>query len=417
MTLSQRSDAAADLSSLLFSPSFAENPYAAYARMRAGPPICPSPFGGWFVTRYEDVRAGLRDHRLRSVDLIAGVKRKHAALLESKSATAGATLEDLVWNVSSWLAFLEGPDHARLKSTITGNLKKKHVEALRPYIRQYTVELLRKALSQPRVDFVHDFAHKFPGHVIARLLGLPTQDVARFERWMKAVLPVFNPLLPISAYREANTASVEVLAYMRSHIAERRGNPREDLLSELLGMPDGDAGFSDEEAASTCLSLFSAGVETSSAVLGTGLLALLRNPEQKALLLGDLALIPAAVEELLRYEPPIQFTSRIATESFDWHGVRIAAGQTLHLHIAAANHDPSKFPRADALDIRRDPNLHLTFGGGHHFCVGAPLARVMAQIALEVLFTTVPRVRLSGEQPAFARNPIFRELTSLPLSF
>jgi len=416
MTLPQRSDEAAELSGRLLSSSFAENPYPTYARMREGPPVRPNPLGGWLVTRYEDVRAGLRDHRLRSVDLIAGVKLKHAALLKSKHPPGCAALQDLLWNVSSWLAFLEGPEHARLKSTITGNLKKTHVEALRPYIREYTVELLRKALLKPRVDFVRDFAHKFPGHIIARLLGLPSQDVIRFEGWMKAVLPVFNPLLPISAYREANTASVEVLGYMRSHIAERRRNPREDLLSELLEMRDGHAGFSDEEAASTCLSLFSAGVETSSAVLGTGLLALLRNPDQKALLIRDLTLVPSAVEELLRYEPPIQFTSRIAAESFEWHGVRIEAGQTVHLHIAAANHDPLKFPAADSLDIRRNPNMHLTFGGGHHFCVGAPLARVMAQIALEVLFTTVPQVKLAAE-PAFAPNPIFRELTTLPLSF
>ena len=407
----QQSSVAADLRNHFYSDAFAQDPYPTYAQMRAGPRVCASPLGAWFVTRYEDVRAGLRDHRLRSVDLGAGVRARQAAI------DGGSPLRDLQWNVGNWMAFLEPPEHSRLKSAVTGNLKKSHVEALRPYIREYTSELLQTALATRRMDFVHDFAHKLPAHVIARLLGVPRTDVQLFEKWTRTVVQVFNPLLPDSVCMQADEASAQVLAYMQQSISECRHAPRDDFLSSLVNSHGGAASLSDQEVAATCISLFTAGVETSTSLLGTGLLDLLRNPAQQELLLDDPSVIPTAVEELLRYAPSVQLTNRIARQDFEWHGRRIRAGQMIYLYIAAANRDPEKFADPDILDLRRAPNPHLTFGAGHHFCLGAPLARVMAQTAFEVLFATLPKLRLSGEPVKFAPNPVVREIVSLPVEY
>lgn len=399
------------------SPEFVANPYPIYATLRDHDPVHRSFFGAWIVTRYDDVRGAYRDRRLRSPDIPAKVRGKIDALEQWSAHAPDSGLHDLLANIDHWLAFLEPPDHTRMRGSVSESLKKPNMEALRPSIHTVVAELLDEIRPRKQVDLIEDFARILPSRVIARLIGMPENEVDQFNRWAIGISSVLEPLLPLSAYREMNAVSKQFREYLIDLTARRRLRPSDDLISAMIQERDGYPPLSNDEVAATCIHLFAAGVDTSTNLLGNGVLALLNNPEQKRRVANDPSLVPGAVEELLRYDPSLQLSSRHAVEDFEWHGKQIKAGDVVYLAIGSANRDPAKFVQPDVLDVTRDPNPHLTFGSGHHFCVGAPLARVEAQVALQLLLERLPNLRLADRSPSFTGNPVLRQLATVPLVF
>jgi cytochrome P450 len=255
--------------------------------------------------------------------------------------------------------------------------------------------------------------------VIGALLGVPTADRTSFRDWSAALadgLAAASFPRP-DAVARGNGAAEEMTTYFRGLLARRRAEPREDLLSHLLAARDGADRLSEDELLSTSLLLFFAGHETTVNLIGNGLLALLRHPDQLAAVRGEPHLISNAVEELLRFDSPVQRTFRVADEEVDIGGVHIGAGERVAALIGAANHDPRRFTRPDRLDVRRpDARQHLSFGGGIHYCIGAPLARLEAEIAVASLLRRYSRLHLVEDAPAWRPNLIFRGLERLPLS-
>jgi cytochrome P450 len=295
----------------------------------------------------------------------------------------------------------------------------KTVEELAPFIRAFVDKALDTALARGRMDVMADLAFPQPATVIAELLGVPPEDRDRVKHWSdEAGVALGNP--PSNLWSEVLRKSVEgvraLQAYFRDIIARRRVEPRDDLISGLLKAQEEGDRLSDRELLANCLLLLIAGHETTTNLIGNGTYALLRHPDQMKRLRDDLSLIPTAVEELLRYDSPVQFTNRILTADMELGGKVLRAGQMVLLLLAAANRDPEQFPDPDKLDVGRQNNKHVAFGLGSHFCLGAPLARLEGRLVLEALLRRAPNLRLDGPAPRYRQNFNLRGLESLHVS-
>jgi pimeloyl-[acyl-carrier protein] synthase len=307
---------------------------------------------------------------------------------------------------------VDPPDHTRLRAIMHSAFSPRRIEGLRPAITQMATDLL-DAAGEGEIDVIRDLAYPLPALVIAALLGAPQEDRERFKAWSTDVAADFGMAWSRPAPKaQAQQGVVALLDYMARLVACRRGHPSDDLLQALLRASDEDGRVSEEEVVANAAFLLFAGHETTTNLIGNGLLALLRHPAQLARLRHDPTLIPSAVEELLRYDASVQFTTRVTLEAIELHGRHVAAGSRLKLCLGAANRDPVQFPVPDHLDIARRPNRHLSFSHGIHFCLGAALARLEAGIALAALLDRYPRLDLAAE-PAWRDNPDFRGLETL----
>jgi cytochrome P450 len=291
------------------------------------------------------------------------------------------------------------------------------VKDLEPRIAQVSQELVERIRVRGEADFIADFALPLPVIVIAELLGVPAADHDRFGVWSNRVMASGDAVVGTEeSLQQGMEAMVALAGYLAELIRQRRQQPREDLISALVTARDAGDRLSEEELLGTCVLLLIAGHETTVNLLGNGLLTLLRHPEQLALLKEHPESIPSAVEEMLRYESPIQrATPRFAAQPFELAGQRIEQGQQVSAVIGAANRDPAHFPDPDRFDITRNPNRHLSFGHGIHFCLGAPLARVEARIAFGQILESLPDIRLATEQPEWRPATWFRGLKRLPV--
>ena len=270
------------------------------------------------------------------------------------------------------------------------------------------------------MDLIEDLAYPLPVIVIAEMLGVPPEERDTFKRWSDDLVanmgpPGMNPDQDLM--KRAQTSSNEMADYFRERIAERRKAPREDLLSALIAAEERGEVLSEDEVLATCVLLLAAGNETTTNLIGNGMLALLRHPEQFQKLRDDASLTDTAVEEFLRYDGPVQATARVANEDVDIGGQKVEEGQMAMCVIAAANRDPAQFDDPETLDIARTENKHIAFGFGIHFCLGAPLARLEGQAAIAALMQRMPNLRLENDEPAWNGNFILRGLRSLPVSF
>lgn len=389
----------------LTSPTFWMNPYPVYRQLQEQEPAyrAPSamPGGGmWLITRYADVAALFREARY-SNDM-------------SRIIPA-----DQLSEFSKTLIFRDPPDHTRLRSLVGQAFTPRRVRDLEPRIAAIVDELLARARLHGTMDFVADFAAALPSSVIAELLGVPNEERAQFQTWSHAIASGADNhrATPESrqAYRDAGAA---LARYFRGLLAERRRQPQDDLTTALLQARDVQDQLSEDELLQTCSLLLLAGYETTVRLLGNGLLTLLRHPDQFALLRQRPALLPQAIEEMLRYESPVQQAIlRITTEPVEVAGRQFEAGQMLSAVIGAANRDPAQFPNPDQFDITREPNRHLAFGFGIHFCLGAPLARAEARIAFARLFEQMPALRLANPEADWEPNTRVRGLRSLAITF
>jgi cytochrome P450 len=390
------------------SPRLRQDPYRTYRKLRTKDPVHRSRlFQGWILTRHADVQMVLRDPRFSAVR-----SNGNAA----QQITLDETSHFYRWFSTSLLS-IDPPDHTRLRTLVNKAFTPRAVEAMRPRIEQLVAELLDAVEARGEMDVIRDLAYPLPVIVIAEMLGVPPEDRERFKGWSDDQAEGLDPLLSPEQMRRADTAALEIGGYFREIIAERRKAPREDLISALIAVHEQGDALSEDEMLATSVLLLAAGNETTTNLIGNGLLALLRNPEQLRRLRDDPELIESAVEELLRYDSPVQMTDRIAMEDVVIGGKQIRKGEDVAVLLGAANHDPELVPNPDRLDIGRTGVRHVSFGYGVHFCLGAPLARVEGAVALEALIRRMRGLRLATRKPEWRPTITLRGLKSLPVTF
>lgn len=404
------SDAANDPFGLL-DPHVRIDPYPTLARLRSEAPVYYSEgLGCWLITRHDDVSTCFRDARL-SANRSAG----YAAKLPPETR---AMLAPLIGNLGRWALLIDPPDHTRLRGLISKAFTPKAIEQLRPRISELADELLDRVGRAEEFDLIGDYAYPLPVIVIGEMLGLPREDADRLKHWSDA----FGAFLGASAMSpaivgDALRAVVDLEAYFRERMAERRKAPGDDLLSALLQAHEQDDRLSEQELLSTCTMLLFGGHETTTNLIGNGVLALLQHPAQLQRLRSDSERYATSmVEELLRFDGPVLRMGRVALEPIELRGQTIKAGDRVFMMLAAANRDPEQFVDPDVLDIARVDNRHLTFGLGPHYCIGASLGRLEARIAIPRLFQRFPGLRLPAIfRPHWLDNLTVRGLEELPL--
>jgi cytochrome P450 len=291
------------------------------------------------------------------------------------------------------------------------------VAQMRDQIQALTDGLLDRVQAAGQADIIADLAYPLPVNVIAEMLGIPARDHEQFRGWSDDLARSLDLTDDPEVYNRASRSAVALTDYLREIIANRRRQPQNDLLSALIAAEEDGGRLTEDELYATCALLLIAGYETTINLIGNGLFALLRHPDQLQRLRQNPELIRSAVEELLRYDSPVQMTSRIALTDIELHGRTIRAGQEVAFLLGAANYDTQRFTEPYQLDLSRDPNPHLSFGSGIHYCLGAPLARLEGQIALSTLLRRLPNLALATETPEYRDNYVLRGLLSLPVTF
>ena len=398
-----------------FDPQWASDPFPLYADLRRRAPIHRNDLGFWVVARHADCLAVLRDRRASSDSLNVAVDRMPEGLrtpVGEDDPVAAAMIE-----MRPFL-FRDPPDHTRLRGLVSKAFTPKVVESLRTRTQQVVDELLDAALEADRVDLVEAFAYPLPVRVICDLLGVPAADQDRFKEWSDALARGLDPdfLLTQEVIDARGEAVLQFSQYFFELLADRRRAPGEDLLSRLVQAEDGGTVLSEAELLSTCILLLVAGHETTVNLISGGTLALLRHPDQMERFRTDPGVHRSGVEEMLRYVSPVQLTGRALIEDCEFGGVEFAAGDFAMLLIASGNHDPEQFEDPERFDVTRTPNNHLGFGFGIHHCLGAPLARMEAQVALGSLVRRAPGLALTVEDVTYKTNVVLRGMESLPVS-
>jgi cytochrome P450 len=396
----------------LLSNEMHRSPYAIYARLRDEAPVhFAEAFDAFCVTRYVDVAAAFRDPRL-----MANRGGKFGVGLSDEQR---AKLAPIARNLSGWALFMDPPDHTRVRGLIMKAFTPRVIERLRGGITQLATLLVDDAAANAKddtIDVVRDLAAPLPVIVIGDLLGLPREDRHKLKEWSDALasfLGVGRPTMEIAA--RAATGMVEMEAYFRDALDARRRAPGEDLLSMLVAAEEGGAFLGEQEILSTCAMLLFGGHETTTNLIANGLHALLSHPGELELLRAKPDAIPNAIEELLRFESPVQRMGRVAKTDLDIAGVRIPEGSRVHIFMGAAHRDPNEFAEPDRLDVMRRDVRHLAFGLGPHFCVGAALGRMEAHAAFSELLRRFPRMERAYEEPSWTDNVTIRGLSTLPV--
>ncbi len=392
------------------------DPVAFFARLREQGPLLrlTAPFGmgeSWMVTNYDDTVAVLKDPRfIKDAQKILPPQAGQDAAGESASAIE----RFLTWRRD--MLTVDPPDHTRLRGLASKAFTPRMIEQLRPRIQQIANELLDAMQAQGQMDLIADFAFPLPITVISELLGIPIADRQQFRIWSQTLVTV--PLEPESAAK--NEILETFVQYIKTFLADKRAHQGLDLTSSMVQAEERGDTLSEAELISTVFLLIIAGHETTVNLIGNGVLALLEHPDQMNLLLADLSLLPAAIEELLRYTAPVSMSSpRWASEDIPMHGEVIRKGEMVFVSLVGADTDPQQFSDPEVLDILRQENQHVAFGKGIHFCLGAPLARLEGQIAIGTLLQRLPNLRLASqpEQLTWTQTPILRGLVSLPVTF
>jgi pimeloyl-[acyl-carrier protein] synthase len=356
--------------------------------------------GMWLFTRYEDAGAVLKEVRIAK-DVSRLLPPEELTLLDQS------------------MLFRDAPDHARLRALSNQAFSPARVRNLEPRILEIVDGLLARVRSKGAMDFIADFALPLPIMVIAELLGVPQEDRDKFRAWSSLIARGVDMVRASEEdVRNQREATIALMGCFTDLMRQRRLQPREDIISGLLEAHDQGDRLSEAELLGTCILLLIAGHETTIHLLGNGLYTLLRHPDQLALLKQRPELIASTVEEILRFEGPAQrATFRFARETFVFQGATITQGQQVSAVLGAANRDPAQFPDADRFDIMRDPNRHLGFGVGMHFCLGASLARAEARIGFTRLLEALPNLRMMSDTPDWQPSTFFRGLKTLPVTF
>ncbi len=354
------------------------NPHPTYHRMRQDDPAYRifDPLHhkyAWYFTRYEDCVALLKDKRL--------LKSPKAA----DPSSAEPNPDD--YGIDSLMLYQDPPDHTRLRSLVHQAFTKKAIDQLAEKIEAHAKQLLDEMEGMRKVDLIESYCFPLPMLTISEMLGMPKKDLKRFRTWTQAIIKMNTTM-------SRDAAAAEFLEYCQHIIAERRKSPSDDILSGLILANDDGNTLSNQELTSMILMLLAAGHETVINLIGNGMLLLMEHPDQMAKLKANPDLIDTAVEEIMRYNGPVDCTStRVAPEDMELNGVKISKGELVFGLVLAANRDPEIFEDPDRFDITRDPNPHISFGGGIHYCIGAPLGRLEGSIAIHRLIERFPNIR------------------------
>ena len=393
-----------------FAPGIDADPYPAYRALRESDPIHYSPLlDAWVLTRYDDIAFVLSDPRFSANRRQARNRFAQMAELQQLEERFGP------FGRAPTMLTSDPPQHTRLRRLVSKAFTARAVEDLRPRIAAIVDSLLGAVRESDRFDIVTDLAYPLPVIVIAEMLGVPPEDRSQFKRWSDDVVATLGgPFAGPEVIQRGAEAVQQLAEYLREIIAQRRRQPRPDLISGLIAAEEQGQVLSEDEILATGMLLLIAGNETTTNLIANGMLALFRHPDELQRLRRNPTLIRPGVEELLRYAGPVQGTARVATADVSIGGRTVSAGQLVFVLIAAANRDPAKFPNPEDLDITRHPNEHLAVGDGIHFCLGAPLARAEAQTAIGALVQRFPHLQLDG-QPQWGGTFIIRGVKSLPV--
>jgi cytochrome P450 len=393
------------------STEFRANPHLPYRQLREEDPVHWSPFlGFWVLTRYADCVPVLRDAKRFSAD------PRDLAIYDMMIQGIGEG-RPLMQMERKWMLLLNPPDHTRLRTLVTKAFTPRVVENLRPRIQEIVDDLLDKVQHAGRMDVIADLSYPLPVIVIAGMLGVPVEDRDKFKAWTTDLSRTLDPIISPEVLDAGDAAAAAFTDYFKALVSKRRKDPQEDLLSALIAAEEQGDRLTEEELIATAVLLLGAGHETTMNLIGNGLLALFRHPEQLEKLKADPSLIQGAVEECLRFDGPVQMTARTALEDLELGGKTITKGQQAVIVLAAANRDPAQFVDPDAFDITRKDNAHIAFSHGIHYCLGAPLARAEAQIALNALLSRLPKLKLATEELEWRETVTLRGLKALPVMF
>jgi cytochrome P450 len=386
-------------------PAFREHPHQVLEQLRADEPVHRDrKFDRVVLTRFEDVRAVTADRSL-AVD---PMRARPGAF---SRVVLGIDREE---NFERSMLHSDDPDHKRLRGLVSQAFNQRSIDAFRPRITEIAEGLLDAVADRPGFDVIADYASPLPTIVIAEMLGVDPGDQAEFKRWSDALVHSFNPLRTPEQSAALEAAHWRLGDYFRRAVDARRANRGTDLVSAMVSAEEQGDRLSEREILITCNLLLAAGNVTTTDLMGNGVLALLRHPEELAKLKADPDLARNAVEEMLRFDPPVVQTGRITTAPREIDGVKLAAGETITASLLAAGRDPAVHADPDRFDIGRDDPRHLSFGGGLHFCLGAPLARAEAQIGIPLLFQRFPNLRLDPDQKVVRKSvPVFNGLEAL----
>lgn len=396
-------------------PAIRANPFPVYKRLRDEDPVHWSPaLKAWIITRYEDVRKVALDADM-SPDRLTPFYEK---LPEAQKTT----LSEVMRYLNLWLVFRDPPEHTRLRRLLGTAFTPRALEALRPNIREISDMLLDRLEGRTRIDIVSDFAMQVPAMVIMDMLGVPRDRLWDMKAWSDDMVSFIGSARNVpDKYERARHGAEKMSAFFRAVIAEHRQTPKDDFISALIAArdqesDDGEARLSEDELVASCMLILFGGHETTNNLISNSIHILLTHPEQREMLRADPSLIGSAVEEFLRYDGPSNSIARVVAKPHGLHGVEMKQGDRVFIMLNAANRDPRQFDRPDELDLTRDPNRHVTFGSGIHFCLGAPLARLEGQIAIPALIERFPDMRLvDDDPPEWLDALIMRGLLRLPV--
>ncbi len=390
-----------------WSVDFVAHPYEVYAELRElGPIHYFEPTNQWLIPRYEDVNRLLRDRRFGRTYL-------HLASHEEMGRSPEPDWHRPFWHlIRSGILDMEPPQHTRVRRLVAKAFTPRRVESLRGYVQGVMDRLVDGVAGGGEFDLIRELAEPLPVTVIAELLGVPEDDRHLLRPWSAEICRMYELNPTDEDARAAVAASAEFSSYLRELSRERRARPRDDLISALAQVLDEGERLTEDELIGTCVLVLNAGHEATVNVSGNGWWALFRNPEKLAQLRDDRALVPTAVDELMRYDTPLQMFERWVLEDVEIHGVPVPKGSELALLFGSANRDPEVFDRPDELDLARDPNPHMSFGAGIHYCLGAPLGRLELQVSIGTLLRRLPRMELVRE-PEWKPNYIIRGLREL----
>ncbi|MEU3517487.1 cytochrome P450 [Streptomyces sp. NPDC006654] len=391
-------------------PDFLADPYPSYAELRArGRVRYFEPTNQWLVPHHADVSALLRDRRL-------GRTYQHRFTHEEFGRTAPAPEHEPFHTLNDHgMLDLEPPDHTRIRRLVSKAFTPRTVERLKPYVTRLAAELVDSLVHKGGGDLLTDVAEPLPVAVIAEMLGIPEEDRAPLRPWSADICGMYELNPPRETAARAVRASVEFSAYLRELIAERRRRPGDDLISGLIEAHDEDDRLTEQEMISTAVLLLNAGHEATVNATVNGWYALFRNPAQLAALRADHSLVPTAIEELMRYDTPLQLFERWVLDEIEVDGTTIPRGAEIAMLFGSANHDPAVFHRPEELDLTRRDNPHISFSAGIHYCIGAPLARIELAASMTALLERAPTLSLAAE-PERKPNFVIRGLEGLAVT-
>jgi cytochrome P450 len=385
------------------SPRVYRNPYPTYAKLRLQDPVHWNFLSqAWIISRYRDIDAIVRDHTRFSND-----SRYRQGVSQAQAASSNPSGPSIL--------FLDPPDHTRLRALVQQAFTPRAIEALTPRIRQIAAHLLDQIADPTAFEAMEALARPLPMIVMAELLGVPTPDLAQFQKWSRQRARVIEPMRTAREQQLATQAAYDLDAYFLGLIEQRRMEPQDDLISALVAAEAAGDQLSQDELLIMLRLLLVAGNETTTNLIGNGLLALLRHPDQLQMLRTDPSLIAGAVDELLRYDSPVQVFARTALQDMDLDGRPIRKGQGIVLLLGSANRDPEVYSQPEQLDIKRHGPSSLVFGRGIHYCLGGPLARLEARIVFETLLERFAEMHLLTADPPFRDNVVLRGLEALPI--